>query len=388
MDALDDLDRLASFSGELLSEDPDAELDAIVAEAAHETGYPIALVSLVLRRTQYFRAQIGLPADLAIAGATDRCSSFCQFVVASGQKFEVTNALLDDRVPKPLVDAYGIRAYLGIPLIVNGQTLGSLCVMDIKANALGADAHALLAQLALRASTRLSQLRKERAPALAIARAVQPVFGELRNLLMPLQASPDVLRVAVAELAPLFRVVTAATSGKLAFNEFSRAAQVLADAELAQRDVAGAAAAIASATAKLLIFVEALQHTVALGQVDVLLEQAIEAASRTAHHVTKLAGGVSWERMPAGLQVRAGGVTPAVAIALSLRAIAEHTRGRDAAGIRGRIVAAEQDVTIELSANLPEQACTDIVLELNELMGPDCLRVLPGGFALRWKRVY
>lgn len=125
-------ERLAAFTGSLLSEDEDVELQAIVAEAARDLSTPIALVNFVLEQVQFFKAHHGLPRDLAAARGTDRNVSFCQFVVRDGKPFEVEDAEKDDRVPKHLVRSYGIRSYLGMPIKVDGTTVGSLCVIDTK----------------------------------------------------------------------------------------------------------------------------------------------------------------------------------------------------------------------------------------------------------------
>jgi hypothetical protein len=53
-------------------------------------------------------------------------------VVRDGVPLAVTEAARDERVPQELVERYGIGAYLGVPLVVAGQTLGSLCVIDVR----------------------------------------------------------------------------------------------------------------------------------------------------------------------------------------------------------------------------------------------------------------
>ena len=77
MDRLDLLgkgkrERLAAMSGGVLSPGLDAELQGIVTEAAAATQSPIGLVSLVLDHTQFFRAHVGLPPELAATRSTDR----------------------------------------------------------------------------------------------------------------------------------------------------------------------------------------------------------------------------------------------------------------------------------------------------------------------------
>src|SRR5262245_54783442 len=97
---MNESERLRAFDGAVLHTTADDTLEQIVEEARELSSCPIALVSLILRRTQWFRAGRGLPPELELSRATDRCNSFCQFVVASGHPFVVENAPVDERVPK------------------------------------------------------------------------------------------------------------------------------------------------------------------------------------------------------------------------------------------------------------------------------------------------
>ncbi len=132
MPQLNSKHRLDAFDAELISITPDDVLQSCVQQASESAHTPIALISLVMRRVQFFRAQIGLPPDLEQSRATSRQSSFCQFVVQEDHPFIVSDAPADTRVPKELVDAYGIGSYLGVPLHYQGEVIGSLCVIDVK----------------------------------------------------------------------------------------------------------------------------------------------------------------------------------------------------------------------------------------------------------------
>ena len=133
IDALgDSSSRLDLFTKELLAEANDSELQEIVKKAAIELNSPIALVSLVLDQVQFFKAHIGLPPVLESARGTHRDVSFCQFVVRDGKTFEVTDAPNDPRVPQHVVKEYNIKSYLGVPIILKENVMGSLCVLDTK----------------------------------------------------------------------------------------------------------------------------------------------------------------------------------------------------------------------------------------------------------------
>jgi len=208
---LDDRTRLSTFDSALLERTPDPELQALVSEASQVSGFPIALVSLVAHRIQFFRAQVGLPPDLASALATDRCTSFCQFVVASEQCLLIENATQQPDLPKDLVERYGIRAYAGFPLRVMGRTVGSFCVIDVKPGKLEAPVLRELKALALKASARLDTLAQQAPPALSES-----------------EEQAQRAWLAIAEAQPLLSLSAQFASGKLSFEDFQRGLGALA----------------------------------------------------------------------------------------------------------------------------------------------------------------
>ena len=127
---LDDPLRLDPLGLHLTSVTHDDILDAIVRKVAKKAGTPMALVSLIMGRIQFFRASIGLPTELEKSRATSRCVSFCQLVVKAEQEILITDANTDPRVPKELVESYNIKAYIGVPIHHEGVVIGSLCALD------------------------------------------------------------------------------------------------------------------------------------------------------------------------------------------------------------------------------------------------------------------
>jgi hypothetical protein len=166
MDRIDALgprpDRLSAFTGDLLSQTEDEELKAIVEKAAQDLSTPIALVNLVLEHIQFFKAHHGLPKDLVAARGTHRDVSFCQYVVRLGEPFEVTDAEKDERIPQQLVKHYGIRSYLGMPIVANEEIVGSLCVIDYKPRDFTSKDRRQLREIADLVNHRLSQLAARR----------------------------------------------------------------------------------------------------------------------------------------------------------------------------------------------------------------------------------
>lgn len=127
---LDDPKRLAVIDDVVTSRTPDPQLDALISGVAAVVGAPLAMVSIVCESMQFFRANVGLQGELAETKSTARDASFCQFVVRDELPLLVSDAPNDARVPQELVEKYGIRAYVGVPLHYQGQVIGSVCAID------------------------------------------------------------------------------------------------------------------------------------------------------------------------------------------------------------------------------------------------------------------
>jgi two-component sensor histidine kinase len=107
---------------------PEPAFDRITHMVADLFGVPIALISLVDDRRQWFKSAHGIETP-----ETPREYSFCPHVIAENAPVVVTDALADPRSrDNPLVTGdTGFRFYAGVPLrAYNGAVLGSLCVID------------------------------------------------------------------------------------------------------------------------------------------------------------------------------------------------------------------------------------------------------------------
>lgn len=107
-----------------------SDLTDLVRRAVESSSYPISIISLMGRRSQFFAASTGLPPELLTLGGTDRSVSLCQRTVRDNESSEWEDASLDDSAPQGMVNTYGIRAYFGAPVVVQEVVIGSLCVVD------------------------------------------------------------------------------------------------------------------------------------------------------------------------------------------------------------------------------------------------------------------
>lgn len=205
----------ALYAQGILDTPEDEGFNHFVVVAAQLCNCPIALISLVDRDRQWFKAKVGVSIC-----ETTRDVSFCTHAVAQGETLVVEDALRDERFrSNPLVlSAPHIRFYAGVPIRAKtGHPLGTLCVIDSAPRSLSAGQHEALSALALeleeqlelrrtlRELERTSTARRElatmlvhdlRSPLTVILGAVHFVLGEAGLAPVARDACEDVLGAA------------------------------------------------------------------------------------------------------------------------------------------------------------------------------------------------
>ncbi|MBW4442762.1 MAG: GAF domain-containing sensor histidine kinase [Plectolyngbya sp. WJT66-NPBG17] len=171
----------------------DTEIVPIFEEAtqtaAHSLGAPISLLGVMDQSRQWFKSAVGLSRlglmnDLAVSRQLSREEAFCVHVVDSQQILAIEDTLDHPAFANSLLcQQYGIRAYLGAPLLtVSGDCIGTLCIMDSRPrNFTERDAEFLMltARLSMSEYERL-HLMKSQAAGTPIP-AVQPALAPPPN---------------------------------------------------------------------------------------------------------------------------------------------------------------------------------------------------------------
>jgi GAF domain-containing protein len=112
----------------LLDSQPEQEYDAIPERLTQVLGVPVAMINLLDEGRDWFKACIGLPLRESPAS-----TSFCESILtAEDDLIVVEDTLADERFrAHPLVVGEPfVRFYAGARLVVEDQTVGTLCAFD------------------------------------------------------------------------------------------------------------------------------------------------------------------------------------------------------------------------------------------------------------------
>ncbi len=127
-------DRIAMLRRlEILDTDPEQIYNDFVELAAIICGVPIAAISLVDQDRQWFKAQVGLEVT-----ETSWDISFCSYGILQEEPLIVSAPEQDPRFEDNalVLGEFHLRFYAGVPLVVQGSPIGSLCVISTQSHAL------------------------------------------------------------------------------------------------------------------------------------------------------------------------------------------------------------------------------------------------------------
>jgi GAF domain-containing protein len=201
---------------------PEAAYDDIVHLASMLCGAPIALISLIDRDRQWFKARTGLDLE-----QTNRDIAFCDHVIRQPDRLmEINDAARDARFAEnPFVTEDDIRFYAGMPLVTpGGAAIGTVCVLDKKPRELSDAQRQGLASLARLTMNLLEAGHRERELERSIALAAMAQAEAAPEEFEPLQVG-DGFSIALFEVQEM-----AATSKRIGDRALGRALLQLEEA--------------------------------------------------------------------------------------------------------------------------------------------------------------
>ncbi|AMR30586.1 hypothetical protein A0256_03670 [Mucilaginibacter sp. PAMC 26640] len=122
------LNALKSY--DILDSLPEKEYDAITRLASYICQVPLAFITFIDEKRQWFKSSVGLSVD-----STPRSDSFCRNTILGDSLVEVPDASQDNEFcdSEMVTGPFGIRFYASAPLIdPEGYRIGTLCVFDQK----------------------------------------------------------------------------------------------------------------------------------------------------------------------------------------------------------------------------------------------------------------
>ncbi len=115
----------------LLDSAPEDSFDTMTSLAVRLLKVRACFISVVDENRDFYKSQFGLPEELA-HGRELSGQTFCHHTLESDSALVIADTHANPIWRAvPTVESMGIRTYVGIPLKVDGQHIGSFCVADV-----------------------------------------------------------------------------------------------------------------------------------------------------------------------------------------------------------------------------------------------------------------
>lgn len=188
----------------LLDSPTEPSFDSLTATTARLLGAAVCFISVVDETRDFYKSQSGFPDQLAQAREMDG-ETFCHFTLDRDDPLVINDTLTSPTWSAvPTVHSLGVRAYVGVPMKLAGENIGSFCVVDTVPREWTVQELETIRQLAvsaareldLRAALAVAQelTATARAQALSRERVLAVVAHDLRAPLQVLQLSATLLQ--------------------------------------------------------------------------------------------------------------------------------------------------------------------------------------------------
>jgi signal transduction histidine kinase len=245
-------------SSALLDSPPEESFDSLVQLATRLIKAPASFISIVDQQRDFYKAQSGFAAPLCdtreLSGTT-----FCHYTLGNDEPL-VINDTHSDPAWKSVstVETLGVRAYVGFPLQINDQNIGSFCVIDTQPRIWKAEELEMIGQLAqsaarelrLRAAIASAEAALQRSNVLIRSKEqlVAVVAHDLRTPLQILQISTEVIdKKTGGEHSPTVTRMRAALSAMKSMTDMLLSAHALMAPSTAGCQMITASALVADA---------------------------------------------------------------------------------------------------------------------------------------------
>ena len=207
----------------LLDSDVEEVFDRLTRLAVRLLGVPASFISLVDADRDFYKSACGFGEPMAsmreITGPT-----FCHYTVQRTDPLVIPDTAADPLYRDvPTVRTLGVAAYVGVPLIVGGQTVGAFCTIDTKPRAWTKDEVEVLVELGASAQREMElrgAVREARAAAevLEQSRATLERSNErLQHQALELELQAEKLHVTTAHLEERTEAAESANQAKVEF---------------------------------------------------------------------------------------------------------------------------------------------------------------------------
>lgn len=141
----------------LLDTIPEQNFDRLTRLAARLTGASATFISLVDAERDFYKSHCGFGEPLTSARQRQG-RTFCHYTMLSEQPLVIEDVTVNATFAAvPTVQTLGVRAYVGIPLVLDGSyVIGSFCAVDIVPRVWSADDLDVLIELAHATTARSS----------------------------------------------------------------------------------------------------------------------------------------------------------------------------------------------------------------------------------------